>query len=218
MINVECRGSKCIDVNVSALPSSSPLYHMLCGHDGGLQASSALDVDPTVMNLVLTWLTSTQPEACAAAAQGLPEQKIDEAIDWSDYLCVCSPSGMSLRQHLQRRVLKGRIRQAEEARRIGKSDFDALHTLKTFENSGRDLTILKGLSPAEIKATCDAALLLKLNTFQLGSEFPRALVVARQHARVDLKALASEHAPHTARSSKHGNGGRRRGRSGLQRT
>ena len=91
---------------------------------------------------------------------------------------------MSLRQHLQRRVLKGRIRQAEEAQKVSKSDFDALHTLKTFENSGRDLTILKGLlSPAEIKATCDAALLLKLNTFQLGSEFPRALMVARQHAR-----------------------------------
>ena len=84
------------------------------------------------MNLVLRGRPH-QPSVCCSSTRST-EQKIDEAIDWSDYLCVCSPSGMSLRQHLQRRVLKGRIRQAEEARRIGKSDFDA-STLKTFENS-----------------------------------------------------------------------------------
>ena len=205
---VICRGGEKVDVDVAAVPSSSPLHHMICGHHG-LAASSTLDVDCTILKLIVIWLTSTQHEACAAA-QNLPEQKIDEAIEWSDYLVVSSPSGLSLRQHLQRRVLKGRIRQAEETRRLGKTDFDALETLTTFARSDRQLTILKGLSPPEIKGACDAAILLNLKTFQLGSEFPRALVVARQHVRVDLKALANEHAPHTARSSKHGSGGRRR--------
>ena len=94
--------------------------------------------------------------------------------------------------------------------------FDALGTLAAFLRSSRGFTVLKGLCPADVKAASDAAKLLDLTVLRLGTEFPRALVVARKGLTVDLRALASEHAPRVARSSKHGGGGRRRNASGRR--
>ena len=207
---IRCRGGDTVSLDATALPEDSPLRHIVCGR-GALAGASQLDVSAPVLRLILSWLSLACKEAeRLEAARSLDEQMLGEAIEWADYLCV-----PNLRQQLQRRALKERIRQAEEERRTSErgGDFDAVATLTTFERSDRQVTVLKGLSPAEIGAVCDAARLLQLRTLRLGSEFPRAIVVARQGAHIDLTALGLEHAPRGARRGKHGRGGSRR-RSG----
>ena len=207
---VTCRAGATVAIDTTELPEDSPLRHIVCGR-GALVGASELDVDAAVLRLVLSWLSPACEEAeRLEAARNLDERRLGEAIEWSDYLCV-----PSLRQQLQRRALKGRIRQAEEERHSGErgGGFDAVATLTAFERSDRQVTVLKGLSPAEIGAVCDSARLLQLRTLRLGSEFPRAIVVARQGAHIDLTALGLEHAPRGARRGKHGRGGSRR-RSG----
>ena len=205
---VLCRDGKSFDVDATRLPDS-PLRHILCGHSG-LCGTATLDVDASVLQLAVVWLTTSVSDAMRVdALHKLDDRRIDEAIEWADYLVI-----PNLRQQLQLRVLRGRIKQAEEARMTGTSQFDPLATLTAFERSGREMTVLKGLSPADISATIDAAKLLQLKCLRLGSEFPRALVVARGGVQVDLRALGMEHAPRTARVSKHGSGGSRRRRGG----
>ena len=173
--------------------------------------TSALDIDIAVLQLLVSWMRDAS--TMQAEARALEHGKVDEAIRWADYLCVAP-----LRQFLQHRILKDRIHQAEESRRNGEaSELDALGTLTAFTRSGRSFTVLKGLCSADIKAVNDAAILLDLQALRLGSEFPRALVVARKGVSVDLKALAAEHAPRVARSSKHGSGGRRRRNANVKR-
>lgn len=205
---IVCRGGEAVDVNVSSLPIESPLRHMLAGHHSGLaNGASTLDVDAAVLSLIIRWIASN----CDGreAVRNLAVPKLAEAIEWADYLCE-----PELRKMLQSRILRGRIKQATDLRLTGNSKFDAVATLTAFDQSGRDLTVLKGLSPADLAATIDAARLCNLHTFRLGSEFPRALVIARPGVHMDLRALATEHAPRTARASKHGSGGRTRRRGG----
>lgn len=205
--SVTCRGGATVAIDSNTLPEDSPLRHILCGR-GALAGASGLDVDEAVLQLVLSWLSPVCDEADKfEAARTLDQRRLGEAIEWADYLCM-----PALRQQLQRRALKGRIRQAEEERHSGDRgrDFDAVAILTAFERSDREVTVLKGLSPAEIGAVCDSARLLQLRTLRLGSEFPRAIVVARQGAHIDLTALGLEHAPRGARRGKHGRGGSRR--------
>lgn len=173
-------------------------------------------MDASVVRLIVKWLIlSENSEAieravAAKAAATLPESKLADAITAADFLCVDT-----LRQTLQRRALHMRIRSAEDARRTGENEIDALATLTAFQRSGREFTVLRGLSPSEMQAVGDVARLLQLKPLKLGSEFPRALVVALMGAHVDLKALGQQLAPRTARASKHGAGGRRRRGGGL---
>lgn len=205
MVSVKCQGEQVV-VDVASLPDECPLRHMLSGHSG-LAASSALDVHASVLRLIVLWLANA--ETASHAASALDDEQMTAAIEWSDFLCV-----PSLRQCLQRRVLTTRLKAAEEERRTGqRGEFDAIVALQAFKASGREHQVLHGLSPMEISATSDAAKLLGLQTMRLGSELPRALVIARQGVRVDLKALGLQHAPRTSRAAKHGSGGRQR-RSG----
>lgn len=219
MLVIGCRDRslRLRQVTCEQIPDDSPLRHMLLGTgDGSFVGSTSLDVDAHILSLSLLYLrrvaqggeSETAADRCAL---GCSEENLGDAVAFADFICA-----LPLRQALQRRLLQVRIRQAEQARRTGstREGFDAAAELQAFHQSGKPYTVLKGLAPSEMTALSDMAGLMSLKTLRLGSEFPRALVVAHSDVHVDLHELGLEHAPRTARGAKHGQGGRRRGKAG----
>jgi len=180
------------------------------GDDGHSISTNTLDkpFSGLVSNVEVAELSGASALRVSDSAE-LADEHVAEAVTFADYICA-SP----LRHALQRRLLQGRIRRAEEARWTGstRQDFDATAELQAFKRTGCGFTVVKGLAPCEMSALSDMAPLMHLKILRLGSEFPRALVVAKPGVHVDLHTLAQEHAPRTARTGKHGRGGRKRGK------